>query len=164
MDDDLDAGLFGISLSDSEDAGAEPSEQSKIESQQNGGRTGQSEAAFQDVKSSYHVKIENGEIWKNVNLPNFRGVTKPEAQEVLHAAEELYFFRRYDEVVDYIRNLFRTESIVRRFDKDTREMLEHYEAKSLHKLADTGYRPYAHDISMATPKNRRENLAGSNQS
>ena len=62
MDDDLDAGLFGISLSDSEDAGAEPSEQSKIETQQNGGRTGQSEAAFQDVKSSYHVKIENGEV------------------------------------------------------------------------------------------------------
>lgn len=62
MDDDLDAGLFGISLSDSEDAAAEPSEQSKIESQQSGGRKGQSEAAFQAVKSSYHAKIENGEV------------------------------------------------------------------------------------------------------
>ena len=62
MDDDLDAGLFGISISDSEDAAAEPSEQSKIETEQNGGRTGQSEAAFQTVKSSYSVRIENGEV------------------------------------------------------------------------------------------------------
>ncbi|KAG4217103.1 hypothetical protein PC116_g34416, partial [Phytophthora cactorum] len=87
MDPDLDSGLLGIQLSDSEDGSndSEPAEGTrpkKGEANAPIDRTAQSEEEFQT-------------IWKTIKLPLGPGrVPKPEAQALLHAVEELYFFRR----------------------------------------------------------------------
>lgn len=71
MDPDLDAGLLGIHLSDSEDSassssnGEEPAEgnppkRDAAEAQSD--RTAQSEEEFQAVRKGYVVKVENGEV------------------------------------------------------------------------------------------------------
>lgn len=71
-DEELDAGLLGIALSDS-DAEPEPGDDSavaagtKTTSQES--RTAQSEAAFEEVKRTYRVKIENGEVCYYANSP-----------------------------------------------------------------------------------------------
>lgn len=54
--DDEDGGLLSIALSDSD------SDQQTCASTTKASRTGQSEEAYQAVKRSYHVKIENGNV------------------------------------------------------------------------------------------------------
>lgn len=73
-DDNIDVGggLFSINLSDSEDGDADQEQQQQQQQRtttaSNGGsgavrdRTGQTEAEFQAVKTSYRPKIENGEV------------------------------------------------------------------------------------------------------
>lgn len=61
-EDDLNSGLLGIALSDSEDdnsakEGAEPAQPACREE-----RNAQSEEDFQRLKSTYRVKVENGEV------------------------------------------------------------------------------------------------------
>ncbi|KAK5632204.1 hypothetical protein RRF57_007918 [Xylaria bambusicola] len=74
--DDLDSGLLGIALSDSD---AEPGDEASSKKPSQEARTGQSEADFQEVKRTYQVKVENGEIWKTVRLPlGPQRVPKPE--------------------------------------------------------------------------------------
>ncbi len=58
--DELDPGLLGIALSDSDAEFDDNAPSSKKKSQE--ARTGQSEAEFQEVKRTYHVKVENGEV------------------------------------------------------------------------------------------------------
>ncbi|KAJ9130057.1 hypothetical protein NKR19_g10053 [Coniochaeta hoffmannii] len=92
-EEDLNSGLLGIALSDSDDDDSgkeyvEPAPTSREE------RNAQSEEDFWKLKSTYRVKVENGEIWKRVQLPLGDKVSKPAAQELVHAVEELYFFRR----------------------------------------------------------------------
>lgn len=67
MDPDLDPGLFGIQLSDSEDGSndSEPAEGTrpkKGEASTPVDRTAQSEEEFQAVRRGYRVKVENGEV------------------------------------------------------------------------------------------------------
>lgn len=67
MDPDLDAGLFDIHLSDSEDGAndAEPAEggqPQRQEAEAPADRTAQSEEEFQSVRKGYVVKVENGEV------------------------------------------------------------------------------------------------------
>ena len=67
MDSDLDSGLFGIQLSDSEDSNneSEPAEGNPPKKQETGAttdRTAQTEEEFQTVRREYRVKIENGEV------------------------------------------------------------------------------------------------------
>ncbi|KAH9906909.1 hypothetical protein F4778DRAFT_723972 [Xylariomycetidae sp. FL2044] len=116
-------------------------------------RTAQSEAQFQDVRKNYRVKVENGEIWKTIPLPLLppgRPVAKPEAQALLHAVEELYFFRRYEEGARFVRSVLGNNEDdgegrdvgvgggsglgLGLLDADTRDLLIYYEGKCLEKL------------------------------
>lgn len=54
-DDDIDSGLLGISLSDSEDGDAPTTTATRD-------RKGQSDASFQAVKQDFRPKVENGEV------------------------------------------------------------------------------------------------------
>jgi hypothetical protein len=58
-DEDLESGLLGIALSDSD---AEPGDNATATKTSQEKRTGQSEAEFQEVKRTYQVKVENGEV------------------------------------------------------------------------------------------------------
>ena len=44
------------------------------------------------------------QIAKSVQIPHGR-VTKPDAQALLHAVEELYYFKRFREGVDFVRRV-----------------------------------------------------------
>ncbi|TVY34071.1 hypothetical protein LOCC1_G007340, partial [Lachnellula occidentalis] len=86
-DDDEDGGLFNIQVS-SEDESA--NESVKVP------RDFQSEEDFQRQRAAWRPKIETGELWKTLQLP-IDNPSKPESQTILHAIEELYFFRKYEE-------------------------------------------------------------------
>lgn len=61
MADDVDSGLFNITLSDSEDGDSGQATSGDT----NGAardRTGQTESEFQAVKTSYRPKVDNGEV------------------------------------------------------------------------------------------------------
>ncbi|KAI0411962.1 hypothetical protein F5X98DRAFT_31933 [Xylaria grammica] len=128
--DDLDSGLLGIALSDS-DAESGDNETKKTSQE---ARTGQSEAEFQEVKRTYRVKVENGEIWKTVQLPLGPQVSKPEAQTLLHAVEELYFFRRYSEGARFVRSIIDDNAGADKLDDNTVKMLLYYERKCTEKI------------------------------
>ncbi|KAI1418372.1 hypothetical protein F5Y13DRAFT_565 [Hypoxylon sp. FL1857] len=142
MDPDLDSGLFGIQLSDSEDSAndtepAEGSQPKKDEASTPADRTAQSEEEFQAVRREYRVKVENGEIWKTIKLPLGPGrIPKPEAQALLHAVEELYFFRRYAEGAQFVKKVLREgvsegedDDRAPALDPDVRGLLRYYERK-----------------------------------
>ncbi|ROW00833.1 hypothetical protein VMCG_06531 [Cytospora schulzeri] len=132
-DDDLDSGLFNISISDSEGEDVDISHGFAQASKAD--RKGQSEAQFQIVKRDYRPKVENGEINKSViSLPLGAGqkVPKQEAQELLHAVEELYFFRRYDEAVAFVGKVL--DDGEDGLEPDFRDVLRVYERKCLGKL------------------------------
>ncbi|KAI0479837.1 hypothetical protein F4859DRAFT_451262 [Xylaria cf. heliscus] len=127
-DSDLDSGLLGIALSDSDaEPGSEQATATKKPSRE--ARTGQSEAEFQEVKRTYHVKVENGEIWKTVRVPLGPQVSKSEVQTLLHAVEELYFFRRFSEGARFARSVIDDDGGARKLDEDTRKTLLYYERK-----------------------------------
>ncbi|RYO85245.1 hypothetical protein DL766_000111 [Monosporascus sp. MC13-8B] len=133
-DSELDSGLLGIQLSsDAEDGADSKSAAADIESER-AARVAQSEEAFQAVKNSYRVKVENGEIWSTIKLPlGPRRVSKPEAQALLHAVEELYFFRRYAEGAAFVRRVLDDGGGVPELDGDTRDLLRYYEKKCVEK-------------------------------
>jgi hypothetical protein len=74
MSEGLDSGLFGISLSDSEDstcspeAGAQSNGASTETAKKTGtARVAQTEESYQNVKDTYRVKVENGEVsWQSI--------------------------------------------------------------------------------------------------
>jgi hypothetical protein len=138
MDDD--DGILNIEISDNED------------DQKRADRTGQTEAAFQAVKRDYHAKVENGEaseapynsnfkrgtthtvqIYKSIKLPLDPGANKQRLQEVVYAVEELYFFRRYREALDFLATVH-VDGSAKAFDNDTRRLLDVYEKKCRQKL------------------------------
>ncbi|KAI1808880.1 hypothetical protein F4811DRAFT_499286 [Daldinia bambusicola] len=142
MDPDLDSGLFGIQLSDSEDGSndSEPAEGTrpkKGEANTPVDRTAQSEEEFQAVRREYRVKVENGEIWKTIKLPLGPGrVSKPDAQALLHAVEELYFFRRYADGANFARAVLSGNGDGEEpfgLDEDTKKLLRYYETKCIDK-------------------------------
>lgn len=57
-DEELDSGLFNISLASDTEDGDDHQDTSKAQKD----RTGQTEEQFQAVKRSYRAKIENGEV------------------------------------------------------------------------------------------------------
>ncbi|KUI74216.1 hypothetical protein VM1G_09781 [Cytospora mali] len=131
-DDDIDSGLFNISISDSEEDDVDISHGIA----QGRDRKGQSEAQFQTVKRDYRPKVENGEISKSIRLPlGQQKIAKQEGQGLLHAVEELYFYRRYDDAVVFIGKVFDGgEGTGEGLDADTRDLLRTYEKKCLGKL------------------------------
>ncbi|KAF2962866.1 hypothetical protein GQX73_g10713 [Xylaria multiplex] len=126
--DDLDSGLLGIALSDSDAESGDTAPATKE------ARTGQSEAEFQEVKRTYRVKVENGEIWKTVQLPLGPQVSKPEAQALLQAVEELYFFRRFSEGAQFARSVIDDDAGAGKLDNDTLKTLLYYERKCSEKI------------------------------
>ena len=66
------------------------------------------------------------QIAKSVQIPHGR-VTKPDAQALLHAVEELYYFKRFREGVDFARRVL--DQSGDGLDEDARKTLEHYAAR-----------------------------------
>uniref|UniRef100_A0A8H7TTR7 Uncharacterized protein n=1 Tax=Bionectria ochroleuca TaxID=29856 RepID=A0A8H7TTR7_BIOOC len=96
--DDESGGILNISLSDSEteeqQTPAKPSD-----------RTGQSEEEFQAVKRTYHVRVENGNISEGISIPLGPNPNKMLVQQLIHAVEEHYFFRRYEEGIKLVEKV-----------------------------------------------------------
>jgi hypothetical protein len=64
-----------------------------------------------------------------------RKISKQEGQEILHAVEELYFYKRYHEAVAFIGKLFEGgESAAQGLDAEVKGFLRTYEAKCLKKI------------------------------
>ncbi|KAJ6780611.1 hypothetical protein PWT90_03495 [Aphanocladium album] len=124
MSDAEDDGLLNIEVSDAEDTPA----------QKKAKRTGQSEEEFQAVRSTYVSKVQNGDIYKHIQLPLPSSASKMDIQEVLHAVEELYFFRRYQEAVDFSGEILQGDSRGV-LDAESLQLLEKYEVKCKAKLA-----------------------------
>ncbi|KGQ09642.1 hypothetical protein BBAD15_g5026 [Beauveria bassiana D1-5] len=113
MSDSEYDGLLNIEVSDAEDTPAEKKAK----------RTGQSEEAFQAVRKTYVTKVQNGDIYKHIKLPLQSGASNLDIQEVLHAVEELYFFRRYNEAIDFAAQVLQGESRAA-LDSDSLQVLE----------------------------------------
>ncbi|KAF3073323.1 hypothetical protein CFAM422_004297 [Trichoderma lentiforme] len=124
MSDADENDLFNIQISDSEDDKAE--KKSK--------RTGQSEDDFKAVKNTYHAKIENGNINQTLSLPLGPDANKQHVQEVIHAAEELYFFRRYQQVVNLVSKVLDLEGDKGGLDEESRELLTMYQSRCRQKM------------------------------
>ena len=58
-------------------------------------------------------------------------LNKPEAQQLLHAVEELYFFRRYEEAARFARQMLAVPGVEGLLDNDTVKMLRYYEEQCL---------------------------------
>lgn len=58
--------------------------------------------------------------------------SKPMLQELLHAVEELYFLRRFEEAAGFARRVLDGSDAA--LDRDTREMLTRYETKCLARM------------------------------
>lgn len=74
------------------------------------------------------------QIWKTVRLPLGPQVSKPEAQTLLHAVEELYFFRRFPEGARLARSVIDDDVGVGKLDGDTLKTLLYYEKKCSDKI------------------------------
>lgn len=76
------------------------------------------------------------QIWKSVDVPlGPRRVPKHEAQELLHAVEELYFFRRFEEAASLVGRIFEGEAGGNGLDGDIADLLRTYERKCNEKLS-----------------------------
>ncbi|KAM0239920.1 hypothetical protein ACHAPO_002894 [Fusarium lateritium] len=93
-------------------------------------RTGQSEEAWRVIQKEYEAKVENGNIYQKVKLPLGPGASKMDIQEVIHAVEEHYFFRRYKEAEELANEIL---SISTGLDKDSQQLLQAYQDKSYQK-------------------------------
>ncbi|KAM0523910.1 hypothetical protein ACHAPE_001163 [Trichoderma viride] len=124
MSDADENDLFNIQVSDSED--------DKVEKKSR--RTGQTEDEFQAVKNTYRAKVENGNIQHTITLPLEPGANKQHVQEVLHAAEELYFFRRYQEVVDLVSRVLTPEGDKGGLNEETKQILSMYQSRCRQKM------------------------------
>ncbi|KAI1490259.1 hypothetical protein F5X96DRAFT_637233 [Biscogniauxia mediterranea] len=148
---DLDTGLLGIQLSSDSEGDSNSVAPA---------RNAQSEEAFREVKRTYRVKVEDGEIHTTIPLPLGPRVSKPTAQALLHAVEELYYFGRYAEGARFARAVLHgpsspssssssppsttttTTSEPRKpengLDDDTRATLRYYERRCLERERERG--------------------------
>ncbi|KAF6833931.1 hypothetical protein CPLU01_05226 [Colletotrichum plurivorum] len=123
---DEDGGLFNIAIDSSDDEGLASEAADKEIGRP---RDYQAEEEFQELRATYRAKEQNGDIWRSLDLPLVPGqTTKPALQEILHAVEELYFLRRYDEAAALAECVLAGSDAA--LDRDTREMLRRYEEKS----------------------------------
>lgn len=58
--------------------------------------------------------------------------SKQESQTILHAIEELYFFKRYEEALKIVE-----EALMGRLGADFRKTLEDYKVRCKNKIQDT---------------------------
>ena len=127
--------LFAIDLSGDEQSQDEAAARDKRSNKRDKNR--QTEEEFQQLRSEYRPKMENGEIWKTIKLPLGRAaVPKLEAQDLLHAAEELYFYERYAEAAAFVRDVLAGDPAG--LDDDTKAMLALYRGRCLQKAGLSG--------------------------
>lgn len=64
-------------------------------------------------------------------------MSKPEAQDLAHAVEELYFLRRFDEAVAFIERVMApgTGEGETRLDAGTKQLLRRYEGRCRERLS-----------------------------
>jgi hypothetical protein len=149
-DDGIDGGILNIALaSDSESEDLPLASAPGTTKSSNGTtvsstadkkakRTEQTEEAFQAVKKSYAAKVENGDLYKSVALPLPPDANKHHSQELLHAVEELYFFRRFSEAVDFVQTVLDAEPETGGgLDNDTKATLVGYQQKCQQRLDQT---------------------------
>lgn len=92
-----------------------------------------------------HIRLTRKKFHRHLQFPlgsfttdgRTRTINKPEAQEILHAVEELYFFRRYAEAVALLKKVWEDagESL---FDRDTTGLLRLYETRCGERLRVNG--------------------------
>ncbi|KAK3685773.1 hypothetical protein B0T22DRAFT_466493 [Podospora appendiculata] len=146
-DDNLDSGFLNISLSDSEDDGSDSSSRSPVDTttckpdepvSRADRRNALSESDFQLLRQSYRPKVENGDIYRTIKIPldPAGAKSKPVNQELLHAVEELYFFRRYEEAVNFVHDVLMSEGEggAGLLEEDTTKLLRYYQAKCSQRL------------------------------
>ncbi|TVY55610.1 hypothetical protein LCER1_G003212 [Lachnellula cervina] len=149
-DDDEDGGLFNIQVSSADESA---NESVKVQVP----RDFQSEEDFQRQRAAWRPNIESGEVlylffpitisnvlyvylfvvmklWKTLQLP-IDHPSKPESQTILHAIEELYFFRRYEEAAQVIAKVLKGQLDVG-FRKVVVGYEERCEARILKKAKD----------------------------
>lgn len=73
------------------------------------------------------------QIHRSIELPIDAVASKLRVQDVLHAIEELYFFRRYRHALDFI-NTLRSDGSCQALDGDARKLMLVYEEKCRRKL------------------------------
>ncbi|PMD27329.1 hypothetical protein NA56DRAFT_641039 [Hyaloscypha hepaticicola] len=120
--EDENGGLFNIEVSSEDEA---KTESEKVP------RDFQSEEDFQRQRAQWKPKIEVGELRKTLKLP-VDNPSKPESQTILHAIEELYFFKRYEEALKLVQEALNGELI-----SEFRKTLEDYKARCQNKLPKT---------------------------
>lgn len=76
-------------------------------------------------------------MWKTVRLPLGLQVSKPEAQALLHAVEELYFFRRFTEGARLARSVI-DDAGTAKLDEDTLNTMLYYEGKCNDRIGNSG--------------------------
>lgn len=77
-------------------------------------------------------------MWKTRHLPLDSQLSKPEAQALLHAVEELYFFRRFSEGARLARSVMDDDVGEGKLDKELLKMLLYYEGKCGDKVQSGG--------------------------
>ncbi|KAG6006112.1 hypothetical protein E4U43_000489 [Claviceps pusilla] len=124
--DQEDNPILNIQLSDPEDQAPDPV-------QKKADRTAQTEDEFQSVKDVYCARIENGHMYEHVEVPLRSGANKMRTQEVIHAVEELYFHRQFQQAIDLVNRAFdhNGEASV---DSDSRQLLTTYRERCQHRL------------------------------
>ncbi|KAK3328342.1 hypothetical protein B0T19DRAFT_424239 [Cercophora scortea] len=154
-DDNLNSGFLNISISDSEDdSGSDSSSRSPADGttaitckpdepvSRADRRNALSESDFQILRQSYRPKVENGDIYKTITIPlnPTSAKSKPVNQELLHAVEELYFFRRYHEAVQFVHDVLASGEGEGEgegaglLEEDTSKLLRYYQAKCSERL------------------------------
>ncbi|KAH7356634.1 hypothetical protein BKA65DRAFT_495105 [Rhexocercosporidium sp. MPI-PUGE-AT-0058] len=128
-EDDENGGLFNIEF-DSEDEKAAAEQEKKVP------RDYQSEEDFQRQAREWRPKVERGEIYKTITVP-ISNPSKPVSQTILHAVEELYFYRRYEEARRVTVEALKAEGLIAEFRKTLEGYLERCDAKlAARKLGD----------------------------
>ncbi|KAI6369461.1 hypothetical protein MCOR25_004418 [Pyricularia grisea] len=126
--------LFAINISGDEDDNSPLADQqcpaAKPQSRQD--KLRQTEEAFQALKVTYSPKIQNGDIQHQITFPltpassSSTTVSKMLAQDLVHAVEELYFYRRYAEAADFAGRVLAQPEVL---DADTKTLLTRYQAR-----------------------------------
>jgi hypothetical protein len=78
-------------------------------------------------------KLRNAiqQLWKSLKLP-VDNPSKPESQTILHAIEELYFFKRHEEALKVVEEALKGKLI-----EDFTKTLEDYKARCEKKIQNT---------------------------
>lgn len=72
--------------------------------------------------------------------PSAQPLPKPSAQDLLHAAEELYFFRRYAEAASFVTRVLDDKDGAgeARVDGETKRLLRYYRGRCEERLENDG--------------------------